>query len=144
MTTISCCAVILSNNKSLNEVLVTKRHSPKPEEHGKWYFPGGKLDATHPETLEDCIRREMIEELGIFVEPLWVLHSHRYFLPDKIDLLVIPFACGLRSGKPKIAPLSGNSEWRWVTNSQFQTLDLAFPTITPLIMEDFLAWLRQL
>jgi len=50
-------AVLLRQGK----VLIAKRR-----EEGKWEFPGGKVEEN--ESLEDCIKRELKEELGITIE----------------------------------------------------------------------------
>jgi len=46
-------------------VLIARRapHSKLP---GKWEFPGGKVE--EEESLADCLKRELFEELGILAE----------------------------------------------------------------------------
>lgn len=53
-------AVIIKENK----ILLAQRGGNN-ELHGKWEFPGGKVE--QGETLQDCLKREMYEELGIVV-----------------------------------------------------------------------------
>lgn len=51
-------AIIVKENKVL---LARKRHGKQLAGH--WEFPGGKLEPD--ETLEQCLERELFEELGV-------------------------------------------------------------------------------
>lgn len=73
-----------------NRVLVCQRRA-SDRNPGKWEFPGGKLEPG--ETLDQCIRRELWEELGIDAEPgaelFRTLHRHHERMLD-LAFLAIP------------------------------------------------------
>ena len=81
---------------------------------GLWEFPGGKIEPD--ETVEDCIRRELQEELAIEVEVgdrlITINHTYTHF---KVTLNV--FHCRHLSGEPQ--PLECD-EIRWVTVSELE------------------------
>ena len=62
------------------KLLVTQRRAG---DHlgGFWEFPGGKREGG--EEFEDCLRRELMEELGIEVEVLELLESIDHDYPGK-------------------------------------------------------------
>lgn len=76
---------------------------------GLWEFPGGKIEPG--ETVEDCIRREIREELGIAIEVgdrlMTIDHTYSHF---RVTLNV--FHCRHLSGTPQ--PIECD-EVRWVT-----------------------------
>jgi A/G-specific adenine glycosylase len=97
--------------------LIALRH-PKGLLGGLWEFPGGKREPG--ESLPDCVRRELKEELDIDVEVLGpacqVRHTYSHF---HLDLRV--FHCRWRGDKPKALDCAG---FRWATLAD--CADLAF------------------
>jgi mutator protein MutT len=53
-------AIVLQDNK----VLLTRR-APGQSLEGYWEFPGGKVE--EGESLQECLKREIFEELGVQV-----------------------------------------------------------------------------
>jgi mutator protein MutT len=89
------------------EVLVARRQDDD-HQGGRWEFPGGKR---HPgESVESCLRREMLEEIGIEVDvgPLWRALTHLY--ADRRVSLYFHICEGHR-GTPR--PIEC-SEVRWI------------------------------
>jgi mutator protein MutT len=62
------------------KLLITQRH-PDSHQGGLWEFPGGKREPR--ETFEDCLARELREELGIDVQVLELVESLTHNYPDK-------------------------------------------------------------
>jgi 8-oxo-dGTP diphosphatase len=83
---------------------------------GKWEFPGGKTEAN--ENLEDALRREILEELGVEVNVLREFHRNNHE-----DIELISFVCELVSEKPIAS--TDHSELRWVAEKDLALLDWA-------------------
>ena len=81
---------------------------------GLWEFPGGKREAE--ETFEDCLRRELAEELGIEVVVGELLESltHRY--PEKTVALKF-FRCDWRRHEPRAM---GCAAFAWITQAELE------------------------
>jgi A/G-specific adenine glycosylase len=94
---------------------------------GLWEFPGGKIEAD--ETPEECIQREIREELGIEIEVgphlITVDHAYTHF---RVKLIV--HHCQYRSGIP--TPIECD-EIRWVTPAEMSTFP--FPKANGRIIE---------
>jgi mutator protein MutT len=86
---------------------------------GYWEFPGGKRH--RGESFEDCLRREILEELGVEVEVGDLLHETTHAYADRRVLLRF-YRCRLAGGTPE--PLDA-VELRWVPAAGFQ--DYRFP-----------------
>ena len=67
-----CCLIFNSKNK----LLITRRGSGNFK--GKWEFPGGKLEKD--ETEEECLKREILEELNIEIDvkSFFMRNNHSY------------------------------------------------------------------
>lgn len=89
------------------QVLVARRQDDD-HQGGLWEFPGGKRRGH--ETIEQCLRREMLEEIGIEVEVgrLWRALTHLY--PDRAVSLYF-FLCDMLHGTPRAIECA---EVRWV------------------------------
>ncbi|HJT22671.1 MAG TPA: 8-oxo-dGTP diphosphatase MutT [Nitrospira sp.] len=101
--------------------LIAKR---KPGVHlaGLWEFPGGKREAD--ETLEECLRRELFEELSIQVDVPIPFRIIRHEYPEKTVELHF-FRCVIERGQPTPVDCA---ELRWVspqelTHYQFPPAD---------------------
>lgn len=99
-------------------LLITQRRA-KDHLGGLWEFPGGKRECD--ESDEECLRRELREELGIEVEVKELLESIRHDYPEKSVHLKF-FRCVLLKGEP--SPL-GCDAVAWVTSAQLP--DYPFP-----------------
>jgi mutator protein MutT len=97
-----------------DEFFVTRRHEGVHLE-GFWEFPGGKCDGG--ESLEDCLRREIREELNadIVVGGKILECAHEY--PTRVVELHF-FECELK-GEP--SPMLGQ-EMRWVKRAELRSL----------------------
>ena len=108
------------------KLLITQRHA---HSHlgGLWEFPGGKREAH--ETYEQCLVREIREELGveISVGALFEEISHAY--PEKSVHLKF-FVCRLLSGEPR--PLDCAAV-KWVDRSELAAHE--FPAADAQLLE---------
>jgi A/G-specific adenine glycosylase len=83
---------------------------------GLWEFPGGKIEGD--ESAENCILREIKEELGVHVRPTTFLkqikHAYTHF-----SITMDAYNCEFLHGCPQ--PL-GCDDWRWIRPEQIKTL----------------------
>jgi 8-oxo-dGTP diphosphatase len=85
---------------------------------GKWEFPGGK---TMPgEGHEDCIIREIDEELGMHIIITGSLDNVEYDYGDR-QIRLIPFLCETLSSKPQ---LREHDDYRWMKPEELASLDM--------------------
>mgnify|MGYP006246193805 CR=1 FL=1 len=85
------CGVISQNGKFL---IVQRAHTSR---HAlKWEFPGGKIEPG--ETEEECMVRELKEELNIEIKVLQRMES---VVCEEVDCIIelIPFKCSIISGE---------------------------------------------
>lgn len=113
------------------KLLITRRPA-KAHLGGLWEFPGGKREPD--ETFEQCLVREIREELGveISVSGLFEEISHDY--PEKSVRLKF-FLCQLRSGEPQ--PL-GCAAFRWIGKDELT--DYEFPAADARLLEKLRAY----
>jgi mutator protein MutT len=115
-------AIIFHNGK----LLLTRR---KLDAHqgGLWEFPGGKQEKG--ETLEQCLRRELKEEIDIDVANVKPFSTLRHRYSDK-EVELHFFTCSLYEGSPK--PL-GCIEMAWVLQHELGSYE--FPAADRAVLE---------
>lgn len=106
--------------------LITRR---KPGVHlaGFWEFPGGKREAG--ESFEDCLRRELFEELSVRVSEPVLYRIVRHAYPEKTVELHF-YRCAIEEGVP--APLD-SAEIRWVLPAGLP--EFTFPPADQVIID---------
>lgn len=80
-----------------SQLLITQRHV-KSHLGGLWEFPGGKREAG--ETFEQCLAREIREELGVEISVGELFEEIAHTYPEKSVHLKF-FICQLLAGEPK-------------------------------------------
>lgn len=117
-------ALILENEKE--EILLVKRKSPP--KRGYWDLPGGFVNTR--ESMEQAIRREIKEELGINLNNFHYLFS----LPDRylykgLNYYILGFFFRIKMKRPKIFPRDDIIEARFFTKDKIPFGKIAFENI---------------
>jgi mutator protein MutT len=89
-------------------ILIDRRRA-KDTMGGLWEFPGGKIE--EDETVEECIKREILEELAIDIKVInhLITIDHTY---TKFRITLFVHCCLHVSGEPQAIECD---EIRWVT-----------------------------
>lgn len=82
------CAIIEQEGK-----ILAAQRSPATSLPLKWEFPGGKIESG--ESPEQCLNREMQEELGVSVHIDRALSASTHSYPD-FTVTLYPFTCRLK------------------------------------------------
>ncbi len=85
----------------------------------KWEFPGGKIEPG--EDAVTCIKREIVEELGVEVAVVAALPLSRWCYAD-FTIELHPFVCRISRG---ILKATEHQALRWLAPEELPTLDWA-------------------
>ncbi|WP_307475799.1 8-oxo-dGTP diphosphatase MutT [Paenibacillus harenae] len=107
---IEVAAAIIEDEEG--RILIARRAKGKSQE-GMWEFPGGKLE--QGESPEECLRRELMEEMGITIEPYayFGVNEHDY---GTITIRLLAYKAKLVSGE---IVLTDHDDYRWVRTEEF-------------------------
>jgi mutator protein MutT len=108
------------------QLLITQRHA-KVHLGGLWEFPGGKREAD--ETFEQCLVREIREELGIEISVGELFEEIFHDYPEKSVRLKF-FIGRWISGEPKTL---GCAAFHWIGKSELA--DYEFPAADLQLLE---------
>ena len=130
MVDVACAIIIREDGK----VLVTQRsqHMTLPL---KMEFPGGKVEPG--EMPDNCLIREIQEELAVQIEIISEMPSNQHNYPDaRINL--IPFVCRIIGGT---ITLNEHAAYTWLEADQLSDLDWAAADIP--IVSNYLSFLKR-
>lgn len=107
-----CCAIIVKGSKML-----AVQRGPESNHPWKWEFPGGKINAL--ETAEQCIIREIEEELKVRIEICESLLSVEFDY-GKGSISLFPFVCRIVEGQ---IHLTEHFAQRWIAFEEWESVD---------------------
>jgi 8-oxo-dGTP diphosphatase len=110
-----------------DKVLIIKRSRHDVVGAGTWECPGGKIE--FGEDLEDALRREVLEEVGINITVSKLLYASTLITSQKRQVVFITYLCKCKDHK---VTLSGEHEdYKWCS---WEQLHRFFPST---IIKDF-------
>lgn len=121
------CAIIERDDL----VLATQRSAAMSMPY-KWEFPGGKIDPG--ESAEECLRREIREEIGIEIDISRNMRACTHQYPS-FTITLYPFVCTIEKGQPV---LHEHADLIWLRPTELHTLDWAeadIPVLTAYLSE---------
>ncbi|MCM3099848.1 8-oxo-dGTP diphosphatase MutT [Priestia megaterium] len=124
--------VVAAIIKEKDQLLIAQRHSKDPLA-GKWEFPGGKLETG--ETPEECLVREIKEELQVEVEIGSFYDDNVYGFKDQAIHLLFYWA-EIMNGE--VTPVV-HDDVKWITIKELARFDFApadIPIVKRLMKED--------
>mgnify|MGYP000970298299 CR=1 FL=1 len=107
------------------KVLIAQREAGSHMEL-RWEFPGGKLEPG--ETPEECIVREIKEELDIEIEVIDIYKVVKFEYKEK-DILLLCYLCNIVKGEGK--PLECE-DFKWVTRDELLSFNYV-PADLPIV-----------
>lgn len=115
-------AAIIENSNG--EILIAQRPRHHKLAGGLWEFPGGKVEpGEHP---QDCIRREILEEIGVDIEVLnldgadsfvYETGTNGEALDPKVHVVILMYRAKLLTD-PSLIVLSDVAAIRWVSRNE--------------------------
>ena len=114
-------AAIFKDNK-----LLVCRRADEGRQALKWELPGGTVE--NGESLENALKREMVEELSlqVYVEKLIGSSTLQY---EYVDIQLNVFLCQIESGT---LTLNYHTDMKWASETEVYRLDL-IPGDVPFI-----------
>jgi 8-oxo-dGTP diphosphatase len=110
------------------KLFLTLRGKEAKNERGKWEIPGGSVE--FGETLEDALKREIMEEHGVEIAIVELLDVCSHIINDEHQHWVSPtYICTIVSGTPVIKEPHKCDEIGWFTLDEANQLPLSIVTL---------------
>jgi len=104
------CGAFILNEK--NQILLSKRSKKSRNKAGYWTIPGGRVEFF--EKVEDALKREIKEELGIDIKIIKLLSVTNDIINEENQHWISPqFLCKIVKGTPKNLEPKKCDEIKW-------------------------------
>ncbi|WP_084000557.1 NUDIX domain-containing protein [Actinomadura kijaniata] len=121
-------------------LLLVRKTAADPRHPGRWEVPGGRLEPAGDLGLDDHIRREVWEEVGLKVDPGPPFHLWQWFMPDersgdRVRVVAAARVCRPRSLEPTVrnqTPTDHLADPSWVPMDEVWGYDL-IPDLRPVV-----------
>jgi len=129
-----------------SKYLIVQRNPNKKAFPGRWTVPGGGLEVddyintpkTTPDAwyfaVENSLRREIKEEVGLEVGDIKYLLSLTFIRPDNVPVVTLSYYCDWKSGEVKLN--EENVNYKWVTAKETKNYDLIEGILEEIEMVD--------
>ena len=87
----------------------------------EWELPGGKLELS--ESPEECLTREIAEELQLAIDPESILDSWVYSIAPGVHVLILTYGC-VEPSLGEAVLSDEHKELRWFPLAEIDTLKL--------------------
>lgn len=109
-----------------DDLILIAQRGKKEKLAGKWEFPGGKIE--RGETPEECLKREISEELNIEIK-VGEFFGESIYTYANGEIKLIAYFAEILSGE---IVLSVHDEVKWVTIKEIASFNFA-PADVPLV-----------
>ncbi|MGG4552204.1 (deoxy)nucleoside triphosphate pyrophosphohydrolase [Paenibacillus humicus] len=113
---IQVAAAIIENEQG--QLLIARRKEGKSQA-GLWEFPGGKIE--EGESGEECLRRELMEEMNIAIEPYEFVGVNDHWYGD-VHIRLFAWKATYQAGT---ITLADHDEYCWIAKSELGLFEFA-------------------
>lgn len=113
---IQVAAAIIENEQG--QLLIARRKEGKSQA-GLWEFPGGKIE--EGESGEECLRRELMEEMNIAIEPYEFVGVNDHWYGD-VHIRLFAWKAAYQAGT---ITLADHDEYCWIAKSELGLFEFA-------------------
>jgi 8-oxo-dGTP diphosphatase len=112
----AAAGVIVKEGDNFEKMLLLIQRDENDHWPGHWEFPRGKCDKPIGEDLVKCCKREIKEETGLDVEPVYIIDKYEYIADQGTrKTICYNFYCTLKNPNQKVKLSNEHQAFRWIT-----------------------------
>lgn len=119
------------------QYLMIVRGQAETHASGALSFVGGKVEATDEaeDVLEEAVRREIMEEVGVRVGEMRYVQSNQFTTADGRPVVNIIFLCQFDQGEPRITNIDEVAQILWLSAPEVASHPACPPWLTADIVQ---------